>query len=405
MKAIVFRGIGDIRLEDVPDPKIKEPTDAIVRLTSSAICGTDLHMVRGTLTGMKAGTILGHEGVGIIEALGKDVRNLSVGDRVLIPSTICCGYCSYCRAGYYAQCDNANPNGKSAGTSFFGGPAMSGPINGLQAERALVPFAAANLIKLPDSVTDDQAIMLSDIAPTGYFGADLAEIKEGNTVAVFGCGPVGQFAIMGAKLMGAGRVFAVDRIPSRLEAARRQGAETIDFEKEDPVATLLRLTGTIGVDRAIDAVGIDADHPDHGPAAKKARSQAGEFEAELAAVAPDADLDGVQWKPGTAPSQVLQWAVSALCKAGTLSVIGVYPPAAKAFPIGEAMNKNLTLRMGNCNHRKYIPRLLELVVSGVIHPERILEQVEGMEKAIEAYRAFDARKAGWLKVELEPALG
>jgi threonine dehydrogenase-like Zn-dependent dehydrogenase len=171
------------------------------------------------------------------------------------------------------------------------------------------------------------------------------------------------------------------------------------------VATLLRLTGTIGVDRAIDAVGIDADHPDHGPAAKKARSQAGEFEAELAAVAPDADLDGVQWKPGTAPSQVLQWAVSALCKAGTLSVIGVYPPAAKAFPIGEAMNKNLTLRMGNCNHRKYIPRLLELVVSGVIHPERILEQVEGMEKAIEAYRAFDARKAGWLKVELEPALG
>ena len=212
MKAVVFHGIGDIRLDDVPEPKIEQPTDAIVSLTASAICGTDLHMVRGTFAGMVPGTILGHEGVGIVEAIGSDVRNLNVGDRVVIASTIACGYCSYCRAGYYAQCDNANPNGPSAGTAFFGGPKETGPFNGLQAEKARIPFANVGLVKLPDEVIDNQAILLSDIFPTGYFGADMADIKPGHTVAVFGCGPVGQFAIASAKLMDAGRILAVDTI-------------------------------------------------------------------------------------------------------------------------------------------------------------------------------------------------
>ncbi|HZI06207.1 MAG TPA: alcohol dehydrogenase catalytic domain-containing protein, partial [Archangium sp.] len=196
MKAVVFHGIGDIRLEDVPEPELQMDTDAIVKLTASAICGTDLHFVRGTFPGMKPGTILGHEGVGVVEALGRDVRNLRVGDRVVIPSTIACGTCSYCRSGYYAQCDVANPNGKRAGTAFFGGPEMSGPFHGLQAERARIPFANVGLVKLPDEVTDEQAILLSDIFPTGYFGADIAEITPGDTVAVFGCGSVGQFAIL-----------------------------------------------------------------------------------------------------------------------------------------------------------------------------------------------------------------
>ena len=204
MKAVVFYGIGDIRLEDVPEPKIQEPSDAIVRLTASAICGTDLHMVRGTMTGMKPGTILGHEGVGVIEEIGPNVRNLKMGDRVVIPSTIGCGVCSYCRDGYYAQCDKANPNGPQAGTAFFGGPQMSGPFNGLQAERARIPYANVGLVKLPDGVSDDQAILLSDIFPTAYFGAELAEIEDGDTVAVFGWGRVGQFAIASAKLLGAG---------------------------------------------------------------------------------------------------------------------------------------------------------------------------------------------------------
>lgn len=171
MKAVVFHKTGDIRLDTVPDPKIKAPTDAIVRLTASAICGTDLHMIRGTLAGMKEGTILGHEGVGVIEEVGSAARNFKIGDRVVIGSTIACGTCSYCRASYYSQCDNANPNGKQAGTAFFGGPESTGSFNGLQAEYARVPFANVGAVKLPDEVSDDQAIMLSDIFPTGYFGA------------------------------------------------------------------------------------------------------------------------------------------------------------------------------------------------------------------------------------------
>jgi threonine dehydrogenase-like Zn-dependent dehydrogenase len=402
MKAVVFHAIGDIRVDEVPEPSIQAPTDAIVRITSSAICGTDLHMVRGTLPGMKPGTILGHEGVGVVKALGPDVRNLKVGERVLIPSTIACGSCSYCRAGYYAQCDVANPNGNRAGTAFYGGIAQSGPFHGLQAEEARIPFAHVNLVKLPDSITDEQAILLSDIAPTGWFGADLAEITEGDNVAVFGCGPVGQFAIMGAKLMGAGRIFAVDRVPDRLEAARGQGAEIVNFDEEEPVETLVRLTGGIGVDRAIDAVGVDAVHADHGPAAGKAQAQEERFRQEVKQVAPEANVDGADWTPGNAPSQALTWAVEALAKAGTLSVIGVYPPTAQTFPIGMAMMKNLTLKMGNCNHRKYIPHLLELVESGVIHPETVLSKFEGLTDALSAYRAFDKRQPGWMKVELEP---
>src|SRR4051794_11523164 len=195
MKAIVFHGIGDIRLDDVKEPKIKEDGDAVVRLTASAICGTDLHMVRGTMPGMKPGTILGHEGVGVVEEVGKAVTGFKRGDRVVVPSTICCGRCSYCKAGYTSQCDNANPNGPQAGTAFFGGPMTTGPIDGLQAEFACVPLADPTLVKLPASLSDDQAILLSDIFPTGYFGADMAEIKSGDTVAVFGCGPVGLFTI------------------------------------------------------------------------------------------------------------------------------------------------------------------------------------------------------------------
>jgi len=400
MKAVVFHGVGDIRLDDVSEPKIQEPTDAIVRVTASAICGTDLHMVRGTLAGMEPGTILGHEGVGVVEELGPMVRNLDVGDRVVIPSTIACGSCSYCRAGYYAQCDTVNPHGKRAGTAFFGGPGTTGPFHGLQAERARIPYAHIGLVKLPDDVSDEQAILLSDIFPTGYFGAELAEIQDGDTVAVFGCGPVGQFAIASAKLLGAGRVIAIDGLPDRLAMARRQGAEVIDFESEDPIATLLELTDGIGVDRAIDAVGVDAVHAHRGPISGKARQEAGKFAEEVKQVAPEQHHRGDLWRPGDAPSQVLQWSVEALAKAGTLAIIGVYPQAATTFPIGEAMNKNLTIKTGNCNHRKYIPHLIELVRSGVIDPTSVLTQVEPLEEVIAAYEAFDRRQPGWMKVEL-----
>ena len=407
MKAVVWHGIGDIRLDDVPEPKLKEPTDAIVRLTASAICGTDLHMIRGTMPGMKAGTVLGHEGVGVVEEVGKDARNLAVGDRVVIPSTIACGYCSYCRAGYQAQCDEANPNGKDAGTAFFGGPADSGPFDGLQAEYARIPHAAAGLVKLGDAVSDDEAILISDIFPTGYFGAEMAGVEPGDTVCVFGCGPVGMFAILSAQLMGAGRVFAVDRVPSRLAKARDRGAEVINFDGEDPVEALKELTGGIGADCVIDAVGVDAEPPTAGPAKAKADKLAQEFRLEVHKAAPKSDPDGDRaagdWVPGQAPSQVLRWAVEGLAKAGTLSIVGVYPPTAMVFPIGQAVQKNLRVNMGNCHHRHYIPRLVEMVQAGRVRPTDILTEVEPLTDAITAFKQFDERKAGWMKVALNPA--
>ncbi|TFW28876.1 zinc-dependent alcohol dehydrogenase [Massilia horti] len=405
MKAVVFHDVGDIRLEDVPEPKIENPNDAIVRVTVSAICGTDLHFVRGSVSGMRAGTILGHEAVGIVEQVGSNVRNVAVGDRVVIPSTIACGYCSYCRAGYYSQCDTTNPNGPAAGTSFYGGPEANGGFNGLQAEKARIPFASVNLVKLPDEITDDQAILLSDIFPTGYFGAELANIKPGHTVVVFGCGPVGQFAIASAKLMGAGRILAVDNLPDRLEMARKQGAETINFDEEDPVKMCKELTGGIGPDCAIDAVGVDATCAHHGPAAAQAQQMKQQFQQEVAAVAPKQHPSGPNWHPGEAPSQAQQWAVEALAKAGTLAVIGVYPTNDMAFPIGKAMNKNLTIKMGNCNHRKYIPNLIELVRSAAFDPTKIITQHEPMDSVIDAYKAFDEHRPGWLKVEVVPSGG
>lgn len=406
MKAVVFRGIGDIRLESVPEPKIQKPNDAIVRLTASAICGTDLHMVRGTMPGMIPGTILGHEGVGVIEELGSAVRNFKPGERVVVPSTIACGNCSYCRAGYYAQCDNANPNGPSAGTAFYGGPATTGPFNGMQAEFVRVPFANINLVKLPEGILDDEAILLSDIFPTGYMAADLACIHPGSTVAVFGCGPVGQFAIASARLLNAGRIFAIDAIPSRLEMAREQGAEIINFEQEDPVQAIKGFTGGIGADRVIDCVGVDANRPHHGPGAKKGLLKAPRYRMErwkntMMKESPRGD----NWHAGDAPSQALDWAVESVAKAGTLSIVGVYSEMVHSFAIGSAMMKNVTVKMGNCHHRKYIPKLLEMVRTGVIDPTEVLTQVEPMTDVIQAYKLFDKRTPGWVKVMLQPEAG
>lgn len=400
MKAVVWHGVGDIRLDDVSEPKLQQPTDAIIRLTSSAICGTDLHFVRGTFSGMEPGTILGHEGVGIVEAIGDKVRNFDVGDRVVICSTVACGTCSYCRAGYFAQCDNANPNGKDAGTSFFGGPAATGPVDGLQAEKARIPFAATTMVKLPDEVSDDQAILISDIFPTGWYGALLAEVGDGDTVAVFGCGPVGQFAIASAILQGATRVIAVDKYPDRLAMARRQGAFTVNFEEEDPVEAIKSLTGGIGADRIIDAVGVDAMHAHGGPAAPDAQ-QREKDQHEQHQVAPEQHPHDGTFVPGDAPGQALEWAIKSIAKAGTLGIIGVYPPTATTFPIGAAMNKNLSINAGNCNHRAYIPKLLEMVRMGRIDPVKILTKVEPMTNVIEAYEHFDRREAGWIKTELK----
>lgn len=395
MKAVVFHGVGEVRLENVSEPKIKNQNDAIVRITSSAICGTDLHFIRGTVTGMKPGRVIGHEAVGIVEEIGSAVRNFRKGDRVIIPSTLGCGSCNYCRAGYYSQCDSINPQGKLAGTVFFGSPETNGGLDGLQAEFARVPFAATNLVKLPDEITDDQAIMMSDILPTSYQAAEMANIHSGDAVAIFGCGPVGMLAIACAQHLGAGRIFAIDQIPSRLDQARAHGAEAINFSNEDPVEVLRDLTNGSGPDRVIDAVGIDAAtaHAD-----SKSKQQ---FESEMKTVDPDAKK-AKGWWIGGAPTQALNWAVQSIAKAGTLSIIGVYPPNLTSFPVGEMMNKNLTVRTGNCNHRKYLPRLVELVRSGAMHPEQFFTQRAPLASAIDAYHHFDRHENGWLKVKLEP---
>jgi threonine dehydrogenase-like Zn-dependent dehydrogenase len=309
----------------------------------------------------------------------------------LIPSTIACGTCSYCRAGYYAQCDNANPNGP--GTAFFGGPEDAGGFDGLQAEMARIPYANVGMVKLPDEVTDDQAILISDIFPTGYQAADIAEIREGDVVCVFGCGPVGQFAIWSAKHLGAGRVIAVDSVPDRLDAARRQGAEVVNFEDEDPVELIKEMTRGTGVDRVIDAVGVDAIRP---PEADDER-----FEEAIEQLVPER-AEGPHWQPGSGPTQALEWAVEVVAKAGTICLIGVYPPSVKSFPIGESMMKNLTLTMGNCNHRKYIPHLVELTRAGVVDPSVLITQIADTHGVIEAYEQFDQRRPGWLKVALDP---
>lgn len=401
MKAVVFHDIGDIRLEEVSEPKIKDPFDAIVKITTSAICGTDLHFVRGTVGPMKKGTILGHEAVGIVESIGKEVRNLSLGDRVVVPSTVACGYCRLCRKGYYSQCDVANPNGPEAGTAFFGGPKSSGPLQGCQAEYVRVPFANNNLIKLPQEISDDQAILLSDIFPTAYFAADLAKVKSGDVVVVLGCGPVGLFAIESCKLMGASLIFAIDSIEWRLALAKAQGAECINFNEEDPVEVIKEVTKGALADVIIDAVGVDAEKPHEGPFAKKAEQIKDDFDKELKKIAPDSNPAGKNWIPGNAPSQALRMGVELVGKCGTISIIGVYSEHSEIYPIGKAMNKNLKIVMGNCPHRFYIPKLLPIVQAGITDPTKILSNIEPLTDVIEAYKQFDLRSSGWVKVALK----
>lgn len=401
MKAVVFKSVGNIVLQNVKEPSIQDPKDALIRVTTSAICGTDLHMVRGTLSGMKKNTILGHEAVGIIEEVGSDVHTLKVGDRVIIPSTVCCGHCQYCDRQIYAQCDNANPNGPQAGTVFYGGPKTTGPLNGLQAEKARTPFADTCLIKIPDTITDEQAILLSDILPTAYMAVEMADTQPEDTVAVFGCGPVGQLVIACLKQIGVKKIFAIDSVPSRLKMAQEQGAELINFSKKDPVKELRRLTDKNGPNKIIDAVGVDAELPQCcGLQFFKKLFGRSRFKQEVKEVAPKTNPQYGNWYPGNGPSQVLEWAVEAVAKAGTISIIGVYPPALQAFPIGKSMQKNLTIRMGNCNHRKYIPMLIEWVQNKKFDPTKFITQKLPFSEVIKAYKHFDRRDDNWIKIIL-----
>jgi threonine dehydrogenase-like Zn-dependent dehydrogenase len=383
VKAVVFRARGEVGVQEVPDPSIRASTDAIVRVVISGICGIDLNLVhgsewerpsgqarRGSCRGpwMRPGTVLGHEGVGVVEAVGEDVRNFRPGDRVVIPATIACGICSYCRAGHHAHCDRANPNGPWAGTAFYGGPHSSGGFDGMQAGFVRVPYAATSLIPLPDTVDDQDAILLTDIFPAGWFAARLAGVCPGDTVVVLGAGPVGLFAGLSALRQRAVRVIIVDCAGSRLDAAQRLHAEPVDCWIEDPVEVIRDLTGG-GVDRVIDTGAMDAPGPH------------------------------------LRPLPAARWAVDLLADTGSIGVIGLPPATITGWPIEattRALARNITLNTGSCHHRRYIPQLLELVAAGLVKPSTVMNRFPGVYHADQAYHDHNWEEQGWTSITLEP---
>lgn len=390
MRAIRWYGSGDVRVEDVPEPSIQDVNDAIIRVTSTAICGSDLHLYDNYMPGMKAGDILGHEPMGEVVAVGSAVKNIKVGDRVVVPFCISCGNCWFCQRQEYSLCDVSNPNAeiarKAMGHSpagLFGYSHMLGGFPGGQAEYLRVPYADVGPLKVPDGISDEQVLFLSDVFPTGYMAAENAQIEPGDTVAVWGCGPVGLFAIMSAWMLGAGRVIAIDRVPERLRLANdRAKAETINFEKEPVYDRLMEMTMGRGPDRCIDAVGAEA----HG---------AGTWDAFFDKVKATVMLT-------TDRAHVLREAIMSCRKGGTLSIPGVYIGFPDKIPIGALMNKGLTVKTGQTHVQKYYRMLLEKIVGGEIDPTFIITHTVPLEKGPEMYRKFRDKNEGCIKVILKP---
>lgn len=390
MKALCWFGQNDLRVEEVPDPKIFNPRDAIVKVTSTAICGSDLHLFNGLMPTMEEGDILGHEFMGEVMEVGDGVDNLQPGDRVVVPFTISCGSCFFCEKGLYSLCDNSNPNADKARTAMGHSPAglfgyshMMGGYSGGQAEFVRVPFADVGPIKVPDHVTDEQVLFLSDIFPTGYMAAEQAEIEEGDTVAVWGCGPVGQFAIQSAWMFGAERVIAIDRIPERLEMAEEKGqAETINFMDKDVYSQLMEMTKGRGPDRCIDAVGTEAHHR-------------GSFDALM-------DRAKQALYLGTDRPHVLREAIMCCRKGGTISVPGVYLGFLDKIPFGAFMNKSLSMNTGQTHVHRYLEPLLQKIVEEEIDPSFVVSHTVNLEEAPEAYEMFRDKEDNCTKVVLKP---
>ncbi|HEX6292159.1 MAG TPA: zinc-dependent alcohol dehydrogenase [Herpetosiphonaceae bacterium] len=389
MKALCWHGKNDVRIEDVPDPKILNPRDAIVRITSTAICGSDLHLYDGYIPTMEAGDILGHEFMGEIVEVGPEVKKLKVGDRVVVPFPIACGQCFYCKRELWSLCDNSNPNAWMAeklwGYSpcgIFGYSHLVGGYAGGQAEYARVPFADVGPIKVPDGLTDEQVLFLSDIFPTGYMAAEVCNIQPGDIVAVWGCGPVGQFTIASAKLLGAERVIAIDRTPERLKMAQDQGGvEIINFDEQEVLDTLKELTGGRGPDICIDAVGLEA----HGASA-------------------DALMDRVKAVAlqETDRPHALREVIIACRKGGTVSIPGVYGGFADKIPLGALMNKGLTIKTGQTHVHRYLGPLLERIQRGEIDPSFVITHHLPLEEAPRGYEIFKKKEDNCIKVVLKP---
>jgi threonine dehydrogenase-like Zn-dependent dehydrogenase len=389
MKAVRYYGTEDVRVETVPDPQILNPRDAIIRVTSSAICGSDLHIYGGFIPTMHKGDILGHEFMGEVVEVGSDNKRLSIGDRVVVPFTIACGRCYFCKQDLWSLCDNSNPNAWMAekisgysGSGLFGYSHMYGGYPGGQAEFVRVPFADVGPLKVPASLSDEQVLFLSDIFPTGYMAAENCSIRQGDTIAVWGCGPVGQFAIKSAYLLGAERVIAIDRFPDRLALAKSEGkADVLNYMDVDVLAALREMTGGQGPDACIDAVGLEA----HGTTL-------------------DARYDRVKTSMYMATDRVhaLREAISACRKGGTVSIPGVYGGWLDKFPLGAAFAKGLTLKMGQTHMHKYMPRLLERIERGEIDPGFIVTHRVGLDDVPHMYETFRTKQDHCIKVVIKP---
>lgn len=388
MRAVCWFGKHDVRVEDVPDPAIINPRDAVVRVTSTAICGSDLHLYDGFIPSMKEGDVLGHEFMGEIVDKGSAVENLEIGDLVVVPFAIACGNCWFCRRQEFSLCDNSNPNAWMAETLYghapsglFGYSHMLGGYAGGQAEYVRVPFADTGLFKVDRDIPQEKVLFLTDIFPTGFQAAENCNIQPGDTVAVWGCGPVGQFAIRSAFMLGADRVVAIDDVPERLEMAADAGAETIHFDDEKVYETLMDTTGGMGPDSCIDAVGLEA----HG--------------ASLDAIY---DRIKVAAYMATDRAHVLRQAIRVCRKGGTISIPGVYGGLIDKFPMGPAFGKALTFRMGQTHVHRYLPRLMDHIRNGEIDPSFVITHRFSLDDAADAYDTFHAHRDGCIKVVLQP---
>ncbi|MDL2344119.1 zinc-dependent alcohol dehydrogenase [Deinococcus sp. MIMF12] len=389
MKAVVWQGVNRMGVETVPDPQILQPTDAIVRVTKTAICGSDLHLMDGYVPSMVHGDIVGHEFMGEVVEVGPEVRKVKVGDRVIVPFPIACGKCWFCQKGLTSLCDNSNPNPGLAEKFWGYSPAglygyshITGGYAGGQAQFARTVYADANLYKVPDGLTDEQVLFLTDIFPTGFMGAEHCDIQGGDVVAVFGAGPVGLFGIASAFLLGAERVIAIDRFPERLEMARSYGAETINYEEENVFELLKEMTGGRGPDSVMDAVGLEAQA--HG----------------LLGVA-DAVKQTTRVLESDRP-HALRAAIMACRKGGTVSVPGVYGGLADKIPLGAFMNKGLTMKTGQTHVHRYLDRLTGYIQRGEIDPTRIITHRLTLDEAPHAYHIFKHKHDGCIKCVLDP---
>lgn len=389
MRALCWHGAKDVRVDNVPDPKILNPRDAILKITSTAICGSDLHLYDGYIPTMEKGDILGHEFMGEVVELGSGVTNLKIGDRVVVPFPIACGNCYFCEEQQHSLCENSNPNASMAEkmwghspAGIFGYSHLTGGYAGGQAEYVRVPYADVGPIKVPDGLDDEKVLFLSDILPTGYMAAENCDIRPGHVVAVWGCGPVGQFAIQSAYLLGAERVIAIDRFPERLRMAREVSrAETINYEEVDVLDALKTITGGRGPDACIDAVGMEA----HGV------GLVGAYDRVKQAMMLE-----------TERPNALREALMACRNGGVVSIPGVYGGFLDKMPIGSFMNRSLTLKTGQTHVQRYLKPLLDRVQAGEIDPSVIITHRMPLEQAPDAYRMFRDKQDECVKVVLKP---